>query len=38
LNVIRHELPDTDRSADVAAFVVGAAGYGIVLLSLAPMS
>lgn len=34
MNVIRHELPDTDRSADVAAFVVGATGYGIVLLSL----
>ena len=36
MNVLRHELPDTDRSADVAAFAVGATVYGILVLSLAP--
>ena len=36
MNIIRHELPDTDRSADVAAFAVGATVYGILVLSLAP--
>ncbi len=34
LNILRHELPDTDRSTDVIAFAAGAAAYGILLLSL----
>ena len=34
LNILRHELPDTDRSADVGAFVLGAAGYTALLLLL----
>ncbi len=38
LNILRHELPDTDRSADVVAFVLGAAVYGMLLLALAPMA
>ncbi len=37
LNILRHELPDTDRTADVAAFAVGAALYGGLVLSLSPM-
>ena len=35
-NVLRHELPDTDRAADVAAFAVGAAVYGALVLMLSP--
>ncbi len=38
LNILRHELPDTDRSGDVLAFVAGAGVYGVLLLSLAPAS
>ncbi len=34
LNILRHELPDTDRSADVGALVLGAAGYTALLLML----
>jgi hypothetical protein len=34
LNILRHELPGTDRSADVGAFFLGAAGYTALLLSL----
>ncbi len=37
LNILRHELPNTDRNADVAAFAVGAASYGGLVLSLSPM-
>jgi len=37
MNILRHELPDTDRSGDVAAFAVGAAIYGVLVLSLSPM-
>ncbi len=37
MNILRHELPDTDRSADVAAFAVGAAIYGVIILSLSPL-
>jgi len=36
MNILRHELPDTDRTGDVAAFVIGAAVYGVLLLSLSP--
>lgn len=36
LSVLRHELPDTDRTADVVAFAVGAAVYGALVLTLAP--
>jgi len=36
MNILRHELPDTDRSADVVAFAVGAAIYGVLILSLSP--
>ena len=36
LNILRHELPDTDRSGDVVAFATGAAVYGVLLLSLSP--
>ena len=36
MNILRHELPDTDRSADVVAFVTGAAIYGILVLTLRP--
>jgi len=32
LNVVRHELPDTDRRADVLAFAAGAAVFGVALL------
>ena len=35
-NVLRHELPDTDRTTDVAAFAVGAAAYGALVLMLSP--
>ena len=34
LNILRHELPDTDRSAEVGAFVLGATGYTALLLLL----
>ena len=34
LNILRHELPDTDRSADVGALVLGTAGYTALLLIL----
>ncbi len=34
LNILRHELPDTDRSADVRALVLGAASYTAMLLLL----
>lgn len=36
MNILRHELPDTDRSGDVAAFAAGAVAYGVILLSLSP--
>jgi len=38
MNILRHELPDTNRSSDVAAFAVGAAIYGALVLSLSPIS
>jgi hypothetical protein len=34
LNILRHELPGTDRSADVGALVLGATGYTALLLLL----
>jgi hypothetical protein len=34
MNILRHELPDTDRSGDVLAFATAAAVYGALLLSL----
>ena len=37
MNILRHELPDTDRSSDVLAFAAAAAVYGILLLSLSPI-
>ena len=36
MNILRHELPDTDRSGDVLAFATAAAVYGALLLSLSP--
>ena len=36
MNILRHELPDTDRSSDVFAFAAAAAVYGTLLLSLSP--
>jgi hypothetical protein len=36
LNVLRNELPDTDRTTDVAAFVVGASIYAVLVLALGP--
>ena len=36
LIVLRNELPDTDRTADVAAFALGASTYGVLLLALGP--
>jgi len=36
MNILRHELPDTDRSGDVVAFATAAAVYGVLLLSLSP--
>jgi hypothetical protein len=38
MNILRHELPDTDRSSDVLAFAAGATVYGALLLSLSPAS
>jgi len=35
MNILRHELPDTDRSSDVVAFASAAAVYGVLLLSIA---
>lgn len=35
-NVLRHELPDTDRQADVGAFLVGVVVYSLIILALAP--
>ncbi len=35
-NVLRHELPDTDRQADVGAFVLGVVVYSLIILALAP--
>jgi hypothetical protein len=32
LNVLRHELPDTDRTADVVAFAAGSAVFGALLV------
>jgi len=37
MNILRHELPDTDQSADVAAFAVGAAIYEVLILSISPL-
>lgn len=34
MNVLRHELPDTDRTADAVAFAAGAAVYGALVLAL----
>jgi hypothetical protein len=34
MNILRHELPDTDRSSDVVAFATAAAVYGVLLISL----
>ena len=34
LSILRHELPDTDRSADVGALVLGTVGYTALLLLL----
>jgi len=36
MNILRHELPDTDRSSDVFAFATAATVYGVLLLSLSP--
>jgi len=36
MNILRHELPDTDRSGDVVAFATAATVYGALLLSLSP--
>jgi len=36
MNILRHELPDTDRSSDVFAFAAAAAVYGMLLLSPSP--
>jgi hypothetical protein len=36
MNILRHELPDTERSGDVVAFAIGAAIYGVLVLSLSP--
>ncbi len=37
MNILRHELPDTDRTTDVAAFAIGAAAYAVLLFSLGPV-
>jgi hypothetical protein len=34
MNILRHELPDTDRSSDVVAFATAATVFGALLLSL----
>ena len=36
MNILRHELPDTDRTTDVAAFAIAAAVYAVLLFSLRP--
>ncbi len=36
LNILRNELPDTDRATDVAAFTLGALTYGVLLLTIGP--
>jgi len=36
MNILRHELPDTNRSADVLAFAAAATVYSVLLLSLSP--
>ena len=36
MNILHHELPDTDRRTDVVAFVVGAATYGVLVVAVAP--
>jgi hypothetical protein len=36
LNILRNELPNTDRTTDVAAFALGALIYGVLLLTLGP--
>ncbi len=33
MNILRHELPDTDRTTDVAAFAIAAAVYAVLLFS-----
>jgi len=38
LNILRNELPDTDRSADVAAFALGASAYAVLVLALGPLT
>lgn len=37
MNILRHELPATDRLGDVAAFAGGATVYAVLVLSLSPM-
>jgi hypothetical protein len=36
MNILRHELPDTDRSGDVVVFATAATVYGVLRLSLSP--
>jgi hypothetical protein len=36
MNILHHELPDTDRSGDVVVFAAAATVYGVLLLSLSP--
>lgn len=36
LNILRHELPDTDRESDVIAFIVAGTVYGALLIWLSP--
>jgi len=38
MNILRRELPDTDRSGDVGPIAAGAAIYGILVLSLSPLN
>lgn len=37
LNILRNELPDTDRPTDIVAFTLGASAYAILVLALGPV-
>lgn len=36
LNILRNELPDTDRATDVVAFSIGASTYAVLILAIGP--
>jgi hypothetical protein len=38
MNIIRHELPQTERESDVLAFALGVVVYGVIVIAFAPVA